>query len=579
MKSSSMKSDRSKHWSKKRGRQSNASKTECEKRKSIDIEASLLAQRQQHQNRREDAPQTPIAAKALPGYAYDSAADRYYRVPTSRSMKVVNNGLKCPPSHVEETRTNFHSIIDLLDRRLMSSTRSRCFGRSTIQSEFIAGSLLLKPVCFDCSDSSGPDNFNDTDLDYHPTFGVARTSAQSITVYENKNRHYKSINLSTFTRLRGSSQPHWRPSTSNSSAEKPTIAVLVHSDTFVQTMLLQQQSESTDYSGRQAGPYPSTWKACKVGGLSSSDQGSVSKIEWSSSGDELFQLCETGIWMTNVERNFFPVRSGAVRGLHEMSYSKSSMVLSTRDTNGNCNAVAMCNSIHQESVKYIGFRNGELKTIDIRCPTPSVKIGQLPYCIDHIDCLRDGTTLVAQDITGQVSLYDCRMPVSRKFSEYMRVVEGKCAEVRKTRRFWIDPQEGFIVVPANSSSVDSKNIFKRPGCATLAAYTLRHSPIGCSDRRVGGITTNLLSFMSVEVSVSRRSATGSQEPLAAALSTVKLPTSRSAALISRDDKDEACAGLYCVANIQSVQRGESTAEGSALFRATSFGTEVETLCN
>ena len=208
MKSSAMKSDRSKHWSKRRGRQSIVSKTECEKRKSIDIEASLLAQRQQHQIRREDVPQIPAAAMALPGYAYDSAADRYYRVPTSRSIKMANNGLKCPPSYIEETRTNCRSIIDLLDRRLLSSVRSRCFGRSSMQSELISGSLLLKPVCFDCSDSSGPDYFNDNDLDYHPSFGVARTSAQSITVYESQNRQYKSINLSSFTRLREIGRAH-----------------------------------------------------------------------------------------------------------------------------------------------------------------------------------------------------------------------------------------------------------------------------------------------------------------------------------------------------------------------------------
>ena len=575
MKSSTTKSDHSKHWSKKRVRHSSASKTDSEKRKSIDIEASLLAQRQLHQNRLEDVPQRPVAARALPGYAYDSAADRYYRVPTSRSVTMVNTSLKFPPSHVEETRTTCRSILNLLNRRQMLYGRCIRYGCSSMQSEMTAGSLLLKPVCFDCSDSSGPDYLDDNDLDYHPTFGVARTSAQLITVYESQNQRYKTINMSSFTRLRGSSHPHWRPSTSGVSAEKPTLALLVHSDTFVQTMLLQQQSESTDYSRRQSGLYPSIWKACKIGGLSSIDQGSVSKIEWSSSGEELFQLCETGIWMTNVERNFFPVHSAAARGLHEMSYSKSSMVLSTRDSNRNCNVVAMCNSIHQESVKYVGFRNGELKTIDIRCPTANMKIGQLPYCIDHIDCLRDETTLVAQDITGQVSLYDCRMPMGRKFTEYLRVVEGKCAEVRKTRRFWIDPGEGFIVIPANSSSVDLKNNSGKQGQAFLAAYTLKHSPVDYSERQVGGIMTNLLSLISVNVPVNRKSITGSQEPLTAVSSTVKLPTSRSAAMASWDDRDEACAGLYCVANIQGAQRGESVGEGSALFKATSFDNELE----
>lgn len=550
-----------------------------------DFEAQLIAQRQRHESKPTESGLSTAPISKIAGFEYDSSLDRYYPACSSSSSTLSRNVDRGNNAYAEST--NWMAplpITRLLSRRSEASLRNFQLCNYSMHTSFLATSLHLEPMYSECFDKSDIDHFSDTDLAYDQTFGVARTAAQSVTIYNPLNNSGTSINLSSFTRLRGSSNPQWRPSSLHNTSMRPTLAVLVHSETFVQTVLLQQNAESMSSSNSSSGPYESSWKANKIGGLSSKDQGSVSKIGWNNSGNELFLLCETGIWMNSIERNLTNNNLGSAGTVQGAPLNSSTMILSTRqkdDYSTSCSAVAICNTKSHESVKFVGYRNGDISILDTRQRTKSSTIGRLPYCVDYLDCLRDELTLVAQDITGQVSLYDCRMPSINKNTEYQRVVSGVSTKVRKTRRFWISPDEGFIVVPANEPRRNRASASHDETVSGLAAYSLRFSDLTNEfSSSTGNHSHDLdknISFLKLKVPSDHQLACRKYGAFPKSLivvdSTVKLPSCSGGDSDSTNSSDF-FPGLYCVANVaHSDQRDAdsgtacSQAAGSILFKA------------
>lgn len=541
-----------------------------------DFELHLIAQRQRHENRLLEGSESIAPINKISGFEYISSLDRFYPICKDSSLLLRSGDRKDNTTSVNENMVESLPITRLLSRRSEASHGNFHLCNSSMHANFLATSLHLEPMYSECSDIADIDHFSDTDLAYDQIFGVARTSAQSVTIYNPKDNSGTSIDLSSFTRLRGSSNPQWRPSHVNGTSTKPTLAVLVHSDSFAQTVLLQQNAEFMR-SSSSSGPYESSWKANKIGGLSSKDQGSVSKIGWSSTGNELFLLCETGIWMNSIERNLTNYNQGSAGTSHEAPLNSNTMILSTRqkdDYSTSCSAVAICDTKSHESVKIVGFRNGDVSILDTRERVKGFTIGRLPYCVDYLDCLRDEMTLVAQDITGQVSLYDCRMPSADKDTEYMRVATGNSASVRKTRRFWISHDESFLVAPANESrcnGVVSSHDKVAPG---LAAYNLRFGNLTSSDH----LSSSSISFLDLKVpndhQLACRRYGAFPKSFDVVARTVKLPSCSGVHDISTIS-DDIFPGLYCVANItQSGQRTvddgmvhNQAAAGSILFKA------------
>jgi hypothetical protein len=550
-----------------------------------DIELHLIAQRQKHENRLLEGGKSAAPVSKIAGFEYNSTLDRYYPICSSSSSLLRSGDGGNNASAINQTREVSLPITRLLSRRSEASLGNFQLCNYSMHTNFLATSLHLEPMYSECSDVEDIDHFSDTDLAYDQTFGVARTSAQSVTIYNPTDNSGTSIDLSSFTRLRGSSNPQWRPSHVQNSSARPTLAVLVHSESFAQTVLLQQNAESIR-SSSSSGPYQSSWKANKIGGLSSKDQGSVSKIGWSNTGSELFLLCETGIWMNSIERNLTNYNIGSTSTSQEVPLNSSTMILSTRqqnDYNTNCSAVAICNTKSHESVKFVGFRNGDVSVLDTRERTKSSTVGRLPYCVDYLDCLRDEITLVVQDITGHVSLYDCRMPSSDKNTEYMRVVTGNSTNVRKTRRFWVSPDEGFLVVPANESRFNGVVSLRNDIGSGLAAYNLRFSDLTAHDH-VSSSTPHhhhrdkWISFLDLKVpndhQLACRRYGAFPKSFVVVPSTVKLPSCSGGHDISTIS-DDIFPGLYCVANVvhsdqRKVDNGSAhnqAAAGSALFKA------------
>jgi hypothetical protein len=538
------------------------------------FEKALEEQRKKHKKLSDEHDASGNACNipkaVIKGFVYDSSTDRYYKKndASSSSNQLIldlksraknESKLKLEP---QSSNPNATSYLHLLSRREIKVGSS-----SQLHSKVLCSSMIFQPLHNEVSSRLCMDDQSDTDISYHPVFGLARTSSRCICIYEEPGAKIgDSINLNTFTRLGGSSDPQWRPSSSHSFNYKPALAILVYSPTFVQPVLLRRSDESA--VGER-----SSWVVNKIGGVGSKDQGSVRKINWDSKGENLFLLCETGVWMSNIERNATVSSSSTNRNIADTSFDRSRMIISNSDAydrNKCTQAVAICNSPNNESTVYVGFRNGELISQDLRSPssTANPKIGSLSYCTDHIKCLNDGITLIAQDITGQISLYDSRMSGARS-SEFLKLVDGAKDEVRKTRRFWLSPDESFIVAPANKSF----QMNQRGNCdsAMLAAFSLRSpNSDGFCQKFNNRMNRNFISFTSLKVLHQKEVIESSVKIAGTSYSSSDWPNS------SYSQEWSPYPGLYCVANIKqknesNSQSTESDVIGSNIFKADHSG--------
>ena len=562
----------------------------------FDLESHLIEQRKRHESMlNDDLSPTKTAAlpskKNIKGFMYDKDTDRYYPVSGIGSLKSSiahssNFNQVAPLRHTAIVDNNISSVssnyINLLSRREVGSIRTT---RLSLISKVLTSSIILKVQYSEISSSPNTDSYSDTDISYHPVFGVARTSPHSISTSHRFRKCDTSIDLISFTRLGASSNPHWRPSPATSYNEKAILAALVHSPTFVQTVLLRENDESSlNSNSRNVPDRRPSWIVSKVGGFGSKDQGSVRKIEWHSNCKDLFLLCETGIWMSNIERNFAPHDMSINADNSDTKMPKSTMVLSTQnadDRNYRSQAVAICNSTLGDSMKFVGYRNGELASLDLRTCSKCVAIGSLPYCIDHVECMSDDVTLIAQDITGQISLYDCRVAGRSNNIEAMRVTSGTVNEIRKVRRFWLSPDENFIVAPKKLETTLCKhpNIksCNQPG---LVAYSLRQLGDDINGCRIGGqASNNILSNIDLTLPSNRLVAESDilHSELSVLSSTVKMASSSSGNMDYNSlygAGDLFCNGLYCVAGVEEIFRDSQSAvisaksAGSALFKAS-----------
>lgn len=571
-----------------------------------DLEYYLIEQRKRHEIKVHDGSSQPVTApkENIPGFVYDTGTDRYYHVSqaTTSYGSIANLRNKNHPASSKPAATAADSVcsvasnyINLLSQREVGSINTSRPTNIFLRSKVITSSLLLEPQYENLSNRHNADSFSDTDISYHPVFGIARTSSHSISTCNGLHNSDTSIDLISFTRLGASSNPHWRPSLNTSFTEKATLAALVHSPTFVQTVLLHQNDESSINSNSQHVPgeisnRPS-WIVSKVGGLGSKDQGSVRKIEWHSNRNDLFLLCETGIWMNNIERSSTPHNASMNINLSDRGLPMCTMILSTQssdDRNIRSQAVAICNSILSDSMKFVGYRNGDIAILDLRSRPKSMVIGTLPYCVDHIECMRDEVTLIGQDITGQISLYDCRVAGRSNNIEAMRIVSGSLNEIRKVRRFWLSPDENFIVAPRKlvTNACKDRNLksCSQPG---LIAYSLRQlentmNLNNCCEIGDNHDDSNILARIDLIVPNNHLWADRSHnyttnKPLIVVPSTVKMASYNNSFMDCNSAfavKDPFCGGLYCVADVvqetYSDLHSSTTAihpSGSVLFKA------------
>lgn len=583
---------REKWKSKKRHKKSNTAQNERVQLPPSDLEIHLLAQRQRHQMKPFEADcnvsnPTVGSIMSIPGLKYDASSDRYFKTSHTPQLKATrcqtdSSLLRC------DKGSKCHSIIQLLSSRNVLTYGNHQSSRNLTHSKFSAVSFLMKPRYNLYNNVSEADQFPDADASFHHIHGIARTSSRAITMYHPSNQRHTSVSLSSFTRLRGSSNPHWRPTNIGNSDEQPALAVLIHSGIFVQTVLLQLRS--SEQSVNSSGLYSSSWKTSKIGGLTCRDQGSVENIKWTDSGHQLLMLCDSGIWITNIERSSTNITPESNLNTAEVPYNRSSIIMCNGNHTENTtagHAVTICNAKRDEHVKFVGFRNGNLTSLDTRSRSIKIDIGKLPYCIDHIESLHDDITLVAQDITGKISLYDCRMPSRTKNTEYSCITYGLSTDVRKKRRFWLSPDERIIVAPSHKRP-DTVLWPDKDDPSSLTSYSLNfNARIDDVIRSYGGCKvdeSNILATHELNISLRHHQIDRSRQVPSAVLgvmpSSVKV-SSHSGGIYESGDVDDLCSGLYCVANVACtgpIRRGPREmfdAVGSVLFKASCARTQLQ----
>jgi hypothetical protein len=246
--------------------------------------------------------------------------------------------------------------------------------------------------------------------------------------------------------------PKWRPFCSNlgpceaNGADDLKLAVIGEGDNSMsQVVYLRLQLEDLVHEELSMGI--NTWLtgAASVPGRKSKE---LRDIAWGAKGDLLFSMCDHGVYAD------IPGESDRRGRMIIDGHQKCKNHSDRRGLSTGSPAVSICSSITQDKSLFVGLRNGTIIIADLRAPTVTLrsgtseynaagKVGNLPFCVDHILAMKDGFSLVAQDVTGTLSVYDTRKPAQ----PYLSLVEPS-NDVRR-RGFWVTADESVVVAPAN----------------------------------------------------------------------------------------------------------------------------------
>ena len=306
----------------------------------------------------------------------------------------------------------------------------------------------------------------------------------------------------------GFMHPQWRPYVCDGDANADLVAAFgrphAHS-AYTHTHLLHGS----------AGPLlgGGAWKSCAEAAIDTA-RDAVHRLRWDDSGAYLYQVSERGIFRADLVGAAL-----AFRGVH---WTRATV------------ASALCNAPSAVSaLLVVGYRNGKVAAVDVRANPqhPGVELGQLPFkvpfvcahwtvfvacsnlhplpssnyrChfqVDHVAALSDGHTLVAQDITGTLALFDWRMSLANARrthhrtggnggggfgGEFVRVADGRSNDVRAVRNFWVSPDETFVVAPHRHGRTEGVAVWdlSRGGPARADGHgrLLRFVPVGAAQQ-------------------------------------------------------------------------------------------------
>jgi hypothetical protein len=108
---------------------------------------------------------------------------------------------------------------------------------------------------------------------------------------------------------------------------------------------------------------------------------------------------------------------------------------------------ASCGNSALQNTTFSGLRNGNIVIVDDRDFGRAASFSRMNYMVDHMQFLRDGSSLVAQDITGRISLFDIRLGTT----ELHMLVEGVDTEIMGRRRFVVSDEMNSVVTSVRSS--------------------------------------------------------------------------------------------------------------------------------
>ena len=457
-----------------------------------------------------------------------------------------------------------------LNSSITSRLRSPAVTSNHLHSLMLAASLHFREVDFTPTSYQYPESVGSgIEVCAHASFGLVQTSSDCFHFYRRIKQKQKSshnsdrieekfimkskvLNINNAFRCYGMSNirsPRWFNSVNCEVNELPLLAAVLDSPRRPSgvTILLRRKYDFDDNDREHeidrniegiGNNYDNStedgnWETFLLHSNIQSKKDELLFIEWGGSGSDdnqcLYQVFESGIIRSIVELSTcLALTNGSSSHVSSLTNSivtkpNEHRILSTKDDSHQgkvtMTVTGLCHSFENENILYVGFRNGSISVLDLRQYECGIRkerncsnlgsIGNLDYRIDHMACLQNGVSLVAQDITGRVSIFDKRM----NKHEYLRVVHGNENDVRKVRRFWLYPCEQFIITPApvtqypatlatwnlSINNVTTTNYFEEKGIHTSRKlWSEKINPI-----QVYSLPTQIASFRSNSTVIAR----------------------------------------------------------------------------
>jgi hypothetical protein len=352
------------------------------------------------------------AVREIPGYYYDIAKNRYFKLNKAIATARRDQQRQRPPVQASAGLREQDSLLARLGRRALGLRVGAADLAAALAGRVRAQAVPPPPLAVAVSDA----------MSFHPVFGLAVTAGPT-------SLQFISSVLPPHSPLQCSRGPkvlslHWSPSMSF-----PMLGCIKQSASADRIEIYRLDASSGYTSGR-----PQVME----GVLPSGHQKEIfQSMEWSGDGEAVYTGGDIGLWRHDL---------GGRRGRHLVLDGVSIITViqpPRRRGEGGGRCVTM------------GLRTGGVVEVDERDRDRRGRpLASMMRAIDHIHTLRDGNTMVCQDITNNILLYDVRVPgvsvhtirgsaessTPRGFSYY----EGE-APVR-SRKFWVSPRHELLAV-------------------------------------------------------------------------------------------------------------------------------------
>eukprot|EP00602_Paraphysomonas_sp_CaronLab_P011533 CAMPEP_0185039864 /NCGR_PEP_ID=MMETSP1103-20130426/37219_1 /TAXON_ID=36769 /ORGANISM="Paraphysomonas bandaiensis, Strain Caron Lab Isolate" /LENGTH=409 /DNA_ID=CAMNT_0027578919 /DNA_START=93 /DNA_END=1319 /DNA_ORIENTATION=+ len=358
------------------------------KRKTAEIEAALKAQRARNASSAVPDAETKSTSPvpSIPGMVYDSETDRYYRRKHAPSR----------PSHPTLVASKKERYPGVTSVSCVEMLRNRAYGgvvyaerNYRVIDQLISHTLrceLLSHLTFPR---------NKCDLSFHVDHGLALSSGGAIRFHPDRFASRSLVRGHVIQSLR------WRAS------PDPCLAALTHDDQGTPHIYVIPASE--DAADRI---HPPLNRLLNV---------PATTVEWVRETELVLLGCQDGLATIQVDLAHPPV-------CRERSASPVS-ALSPVVSSGN--------------VCLAGMRNGRVVMTDLRCVPGFSPLCSLPLCVDHVQPLQDGYSVVCRDVAGNISVYDLRAH-SRERMTICRATSLSRASLSRSR-FWVSSDERILV--------------------------------------------------------------------------------------------------------------------------------------
>lgn len=337
-----------------------------------EFELSLQAQREiLSRSKDESKVEKNNEPAVLPGYDYDHITKRYFKSNSllQQNKKIEKIELKEQKSCIKND-TNF--VIPFLNREIKRATNFQNILSSNLYVEKIE--TKLKEVC--------------NDIYFDKNYGLIR-SFRSCIIFGNNHSNEKVVDLRRHNILPNHHNIQclsWYPKQIYN--DSGMIAALSGNGSKDSLLLLKYSKELNN----ALSPNINLLKYIPCNRISSDKARCMC---WNNNDDNLLIGCDSGVYTINLENTL-------TNFVHPYNSKLKPKIIETHISP----IVTMINPI--PSILMKGHRNGNISITDFRMNSTAHESNCMKYCMDTIYLLSDEKSLIAQDISNNIKLYDIR---------------------------------------------------------------------------------------------------------------------------------------------------------------------------